>query len=377
MKKPFFVLLVCILFVNLASCTNLGATPAPVQPSPIPTVIVDKSPFAEGRIVPKEDLSLSFLSAGQVAEVLVSEGELVERGQVLARLGNRAEIESNLANIQVELLAAEQARQALFDNLSLQRAELARQISAANLRLRDAQYALDNWTVPANQRDLPPMQAVAVMQAALDQARRAFELVKSRPAGDSLRQQNKENLDRAQSDYNAALRYLELTSAAEEAQTQLDKLVENYKLLENGPNPNDLATTEARLAAAQAAHKSAEAALERLELKAAIDGTLVEQNLLVGQSVAAGTPVMRIVDFSAMYVETEDLTELAIVDIHLGQKVRVRADALRAVELTGSVARISDVYEEKRGDITYTVRILLDGFDPRLRWGMTVEVFFE
>ena len=34
------------------------------------------------------------------------------------------------------------------------------------------------------------------------------------------------------------------------------------------------------------------------------------------------------------------------------------------------------MFEEKRGDITYTVRIRINEPDPRLRWGMTVEVTF-
>jgi hypothetical protein len=40
------------------------------------------------------------------------------------------------------------------------------------------------------------------------------------------------------------------------------------------------------------------------------------------------------------------------------------------------VESIDQVYEEKRGDITYTARILLDSADPRLRWGMTVSITF-
>jgi multidrug resistance efflux pump len=86
---------------------------------------------------------------------------------------------------------------------------------------------------------------------------------------------------------------------------------------------------------------------------------------------------MRIADLSRLYVETDDLTEIEVVDIKVGQKVTVVADALPGVEMTGTVESISQVYEEKRGDVTYTVRILLDNPDPRLRWGMTVVVTFE
>jgi hypothetical protein len=60
-----------------------------------------------------------------------------------------------------------------------------------------------------------------------------------------------------------------------------------------------------------------------------------------------------------------------------GQGVTVVPDALPGVTLTGTVESISDVFEEKRGDITYTASILLDGIDPRLRWGMTVVITFD
>jgi hypothetical protein len=34
------------------------------------------------------------------------------------------------------------------------------------------------------------------------------------------------------------------------------------------------------------------------------------------------------------------------------------------------------VYEEKRGDTTYTATIVMDQNDPLLRWGMTAAVQF-
>ncbi|HSQ25758.1 MAG TPA: efflux RND transporter periplasmic adaptor subunit [Anaerolineales bacterium] len=377
MKKFIFIMVVVLMIAGIAACSGAAPGAPAAQPTPLPTVIVDMSTVAEGRIVPKEDVTISFLASGQVAEVLVEEGDTVEVGTVVARLGNREEIESNLANIRVELLGAEQARQALIDNVSLQRSTLAREISTTNLRLRDAKYALDNWTVPSNQKDLTAMEAVVIMKEALDEARDAYELVKYRPSGDSLREDRKDDLDSAQSDYNAAVRRLELETEVSDALTQLDRVMNDFQTLEDGPDPDDMAAAEARITAAQAAITAAEAALSRLELKATISGMILEQNLVVGQSVSPGTPVMRIVDFSEMFVETEDLTELEVVDVEIGQSVMVRADALRDVELTGEVIRISNIFEEKRGDITYTVRILLDNFDPRLRWGMTVEVSFE
>ena len=75
--------------------------------------------------------------------------------------------------------------------------------------------------------------------------------------------------------------------------------------------------------------------------------------------------------------ETDDLTEIEVVDISLGQKTIIVPDALPDLELTGTVEEISDQFEEKRGDITYTARIQIDDIDPRLRWGMTVAITFK
>lgn len=123
--------------------------------------------------------------------------------------------------------------------------------------------------------------------------------------------------------------------------------------------------------------KAAQANLDNLELKSTIDGTIVDLNLKVGEDVSPAKPVIRISDLSKLYVETDDLTEIEVVNIKIGQKVGIVADALPSVEMTGVVEEINQVYEEKRGDITYTVRILVDNPDPLLRWGMTVVTTFE
>jgi hypothetical protein len=56
--------------------------------------------------------------------------------------------------------------------------------------------------------------------------------------------------------------------------------------------------------------------------------------------------------------------------------VTVTPDALPDLKLNGVVESISQLYEQKFGDITYTAKILMKDTDPRLRWGMTVSVQF-
>ena len=45
--------------------------------------------------------------------------------------------------------------------------------------------------------------------------------------------------------------------------------------------------------------------------------------------------------------------------------------------MNGEVTEINDHYKAQSGDILYTVRLLVKEVDPRLRWGMTVEVRFR
>jgi len=364
------------LFI-LAACDSIPGQPTEAEPTNIPVVASDIEIVAEGRIVPRESVELSFFTSGQVEEIMVEEGDLVQAGDVVAKLGNREELEAGIANAELELFNAQQALDNLDEDIEVARAEALQAIAAANRAVRDAQYQFDNFTVPTNMNKFSAMEAIDEMKVLLDQARDAFEPYRYKSSSDAKRQDLKDDLENAQSDYNTAVRRLEYETTLEGAQTRLENSIDDYESLLEGPDLDDVAAAEERVKAAEVNLKAAKAALTRLELVATIDGTVVEQNLNISQQVTAGQPVMKITDFSQMYAETDDLTELEVVDISLGQKTIIVPDALTDLELTGTVEEISDQYEEKRGDITYTARIRIDDIDPRLRWGMTVAITFK
>jgi HlyD family secretion protein len=82
-------------------------------------------------------------------------------------------------------------------------------------------------------------------------------------------------------------------------------------------------------------------------------------------------------DLSEWQIETDDLTELSIVDVEVGAPAIVTFDAIPDLELPGTVVRIGSIGENKMGDITYTVIVEPDEHDDRLRWGMTAMVTIE
>jgi hypothetical protein len=76
-------------------------------------------------------------------------------------------------------------------------------------------------------------------------------------------------------------------------------------------------------------------------------------------------------------IETTDITELEVVKLGIGQQVTFTADALPDVTMNGVVTEISGSSVLQGGDVIYTVRIAAGDVDPRVKWGMTVEVVFE
>ena len=106
-------------------------------------------------------------------------------------------------------------------------------------------------------------------------------------------------------------------------------------------------------------------------------GTVVDLNLKAGEQIAPGQVTATLADFSGWKVETDNLTEIEVVKIKEGQGATVVLDALPEEELRGTVEAISGVFEEKRGDITYTVVIALTDQHALMRWGMTSEVTFD
>ena len=96
----------------------------------------------------------------------------------------------------------------------------------------------------------------------------------------------------------------------------------------------------------------------------------------VGEYLTFGQPAVTVADFTNWVVKTDNLTELDVVNLRVGQKVNIMLDALSGQTLPGEVTHINLFSEEKRGDVTYTVTAVVSKSVPQMRWGMTVSVQF-
>jgi multidrug resistance efflux pump len=402
MKKTIFptvsISLLIIMMILAGGCNGMPGLPGMskvTDPTPEatnqPITEIDSKITAEGKLVPKDSVQLAFTTSGQVAEVLVKEGDIIKKGDVLARLSGRKQLESAIAAAEFELFSAQQAAKALDDDLNTAQNQALLEVNNARQAVHDAERRVNSLGGVADKNDIDIANTQVIFaKNALDKAQDNFDRYANYPEDNLIRARLKVELANKQKEYDAAVRkYNALTGSASNfdqeqattdlaiAQTQLKLAQEKFDTLQKGPDPDAVANAQARITAAETQLAASKADLEKLDLIATMDGKVVSNDLKPGMTISPGQPVIELADFSEWDVDTDNLTEIEVVDVKLGQKVTVVPDALPDIKLNGEVIKISDTYEEKRGDITYTVRIKLNEVDPRLRWGMTVVVDFE
>ncbi|VBB05111.1 rnd efflux pump membrane fusion protein barrel-sandwich domain [Lucifera butyrica] len=135
-----------------------------------------------------------------------------------------------------------------------------------------------------------------------------------------------------------------------------------------------LAQAQADLTAGKEKLAESQGQMNKTELRAPIDGTVVFMDVKVGEHAAAGTVLVRIADESSWEVRSDDLTELSVAKVKVGDAVELTFDGIPGLDLPGRVKFIRAYGEKKRGDITYTVFIAPERWDERLHWNMTAQI---
>lgn len=153
------------------------------------------------------------------------------------------------------------------------------------------------------------------------------------------------------------------------------------------------ANESARVAAATASEDAvrAKAALDaaadnlsKTSFKAPFDGVVsalnVEQgeNVIMGTMNNVGTQILTVSDLSRMLVRA-DVDETDIVDLRLGQKVKISVDAVPDTTFSGTVTEIGNTAKRSitstvEGQTDFEVKVVFDDNVPQVRPGMTADV---
>jgi len=309
------MLIGCVVALAAFGVWRWLAGPSDADKQKLSAIKADPRVVCEGIVVPVRYASMSLQLSGVVSEILVAEGEYVQPGQLLVKLAS--------------------------DDLRA-KADSAR-----------ANYLKES--TGSREQEIAMKKAVMEQAAAtMEQARSDFQRMESLHGQNAV---SRQEFDKSRT------AWLKATADWEHAKA-------DYEMARVGSRTETIAAAQADAAAASAA-------VGQTVLRAPFAGTVAYLDHKVGEYVAAGTPLVRVGELSSWRVQTDDLTELQIAKVREGAKVMLTFDGLPGLELPGKVTGIRSFGEKKRGDITYTVYIEPERYEPRLKWSMTAIVKIE
>ena len=308
-------------------------------------------------IVTTNDVIVSPQIAGQISQLLVNEGDLVKKDQLIAVItpdelrAERAYYTQSAEGLTSQVKESEaalrfQERQTV-DQIRQAEATLAStaaQRTAAEADLENARLVLQRSQEMSRQGIVPVDQ--------FDQARNAYDAAKARV--DSLKKQ--EDAQRAA----VAL----ARSNAEQISMKREQVQANQH----------------QEAAAKAQSAKADVRLAYTEIHAPIDGIVDVRAVRIGEVVSPGQPVVTLINPDDLWIRA-DVEETYIDRVRIGDRMLVRLPSgderegtvfFRGVDASFATQR--DVSRTKRDIKTFQIRLRVDNRDRRLAVGMTAYV---
>jgi HlyD family secretion protein len=345
-SPSYFLLFLSVCALLLGACESQSLDPD------IRTAVIDTGGLvvrvtAVGTVQPLALTKVSTQLSGQVAEVLADFNDLVQKGQVLARLDEQS-FRARLQEAQAELDVA--SSQLLVQRASVERAK-------AQLLNRQAKRAV--------------LQAEAESAAARER-KAAGELSRVRPLAKQATV-SKSELEEAESEFDSAQALREAADAWLQVQdAEIRAARADLDMAEA-----QLGNVQAQIRQREAAEQEARVNLERTAIRSPLDGVVIRRDVEPGQTVAASLQAPTLFslagDLRSMRVETR-VDEADIGRVRVGQAVEFRVDAYPHRVFTGKVHKIHMAPELVQNVVTYNVLVDAPNPDLALLPGMTALV---
>jgi HlyD family secretion protein len=275
----------------------------------------------------------SFRVAGKVLERPVDEGQVVQAGQLLARLDAK---------------------------------DLEQQVAMRRADAATARAALDALLAGSRKEE------VEVSKAALEQA--SADLRRLEPDEARLRDLQQKGI-LSERDYQAT------RAALEAARAKVRQADQQFTLVRKGPRKEDIDQARARFDQAQQALVLAQTLLGYATLTAPLSGVILSKNIEPLEYVAPGTSVVTLANLGQVwlraYVEEADLGRVKV-----GQKALVTSDSFPGKRFEGRVSFIASEAEftpksvqtrKERAKLVYRIKIDLANPAMELKPGMPVD----
>lgn len=323
-----------------------------------------------GTVSASDEVDLAFTVSGRVASVPVAKGSRVSTGQTIVRL-DAAQAQATLRAAEARAVAAGGTSSQVIENarIALLREDLQAYMSSS-FPVEDTSWSYD-----------PPTISGTYTCTAQGEYKISF-YASGAPSGWSFTSTGLET----DSGMISTSQPQPLGSCGLFLQFP-ENFVRGNNIVWVIPVPNTRSATYAsRLATYQAALsdernapvyaaevEQARAALANMTLVAPFGGIITSLSATPGEIVSPGTPVASLVSADNFEI-TLQIPEDDIIGVETGDKAKITFDALRDLELEGTVAYVAPAASRESGFAAFEVVIHLSGNDPRVRSGLTADV---
>ena len=311
-------------------------------------------------LVTTDDVVVSPQIGGQISQLLVAEGDVVKKNQLLAVI--------TPDELRAESVFYAQSAAGLTSQVQESEAALRFQQRQTTDQIRQAES-----TLAATESQ------VSAAEADLENARLTFSRTENLSKQGVVSSQE---LDQARTTRDAAQAKLDALKRQVEAQRATVALARSTAE-QTAVRRSQVVTSQHQQAAANAQRAKADVRLAYTEVKAPIDGIIDTRAVRGGEVVTAGQPLVTLINPDDLWIRA-DVEETYIDRVRLGDVLTVRLPS--GEERQGTVfyrgvdagfATQRDVSRTKRDIKTFEVRLRVDNHDRRLAVGMTAYVMLQ
>ncbi|MEO0535987.1 MAG: efflux RND transporter periplasmic adaptor subunit [Cyanobacteria bacterium P01_A01_bin.123] len=357
-----------------------------VERKTVPVVIT-----ANGTVDPAQSINLSPKNSGVIENLLVEEGDRVEKDQVIAMMDD--------SNLSGELLQME--GQLAQQNANLDRliaGDRPEDIAKAEAQLAEAEANLQEMQSGNRAQDIAQasarlQQAEATLQQRATDLQRYERLYSEGAISREELDQKRTDRDVADAQVIEAEEALALQNAGtrseqiEQSAARVEQQRQTVAALRAGTRSEDIEQARAQVRSAEGSLQTVEAQLNDTRVVAPFDGIITqiyaEVGSFVSPSMAGGgsesdSSSSILLLSSARNQVVVNLPESQIARVEPGQSVVFKADAFPGEEFTGRVELIAAQATVSQNVTSFEVRVSIDlPAAEKLKIGMNVEAEFE
>jgi len=342
------------------------------------------------------EVNIAFKTAGRLIERNVDEGDMVKKGQIVARLdrdqlmAQKEREAAGLASAEAQLAQAETSlewqKQTLAADIEQKKADL----SSAEARLSE----LENGSRP--QEKLDAKAAVESAQSEVERSKRDWDRGQTLYKNDDISTAQYDQYRNRWESATAALKQATEREALVLAGPRIEQIKAQAALVERARGAlkmseanslemkrrqQELTTRRAEIARSHANVDLIASQLDDTIAASPVDGVVLVKSADVGEVLAAGTTVVTIGDIEHPWLRGY-INETDLGRVKIGSKARVTTDSYKGKVYNGRVSFISSEAEftpkqiqtqEERVKLVYRIKIEIDNPQHELKSNMPAD----